>query len=100
MIENQTALVCHHLLEGADLNRAYHDEADCWYFVCDQEHDHSQAREVLLSEVMDRFKLTEGNLIQVPPGYMGRYYGMYWMMRVWSGGINQVFFDLTEDEQA
>lgn len=91
MKDEQTAVVCHHLLEGADLNRAYHTTDDQWFFVCEQEHEASQARELALATVMERFDLTEANLISVPPGYMGHYYGMYWMMKVWESAGDQVF---------
>lgn len=96
MTEEKTVLACCHLLEGTDLKLAYHDEEDNWFFVCDQEHHLSQARELPLVEAMERFGLTEANLIQVPPGYRGYYYGLYWMMAVWEGRVGQVFRSLED----
>lgn len=91
MSHDQAVLICCHLLEGGDLKRAYHGESGDWQFLCDQDHSRDQARAVPLSQVMEQFNLTEGNLISVPPGYMGNFYGMYWMMKHWDGHAGHLF---------
>lgn len=97
MVNDRLVLICCHLLEGSKLERVYHSEKDDWFFLCERGHSCNQVRALDLTEVMERFKLTEGNLISVPLGYLGHYHGMYWTMTPWSGDAEQIFLTLNTE---